>query len=81
MNATINDNEEKYGIMIGDTNISSQKFFKFPKITSSGDYAYNSLFEGKLGIDDKEQEKTAIYLLQKSKTEKERENKIKELFR
>ena len=37
MNATINDNEEKYGIMIGDTNISSQKFFKFPKITSSGE--------------------------------------------
>ena len=37
MNATINDNEEKYGIMIGNTTISSQKFFKFPKITSSGE--------------------------------------------
>jgi len=44
-----------------------------------GTFPYNSLFEGKFDIDDKAEEKTAIYMLQQSKTEKTRLSKIEEL--
>jgi len=49
-------------------------------ITDKGNFAYNSLFEGTLGIENEKEEKTAIYLLQQSKTEKTRQAKIEELL-
>ena len=53
---------------------------EYDKITNEGKFAYNSMFEGKLDIGDKKQEETAIYLLQQSKIEKDRQDKIKELL-
>lgn len=50
------------------------------EITDKDGFPYNSLFEGKLDIEDNKQEKTAIYLLQQSKTEKMRQAKVKELL-
>lgn len=58
-----------------------EKFLKMHNdITKAGQYAYNEDFEGKLGIDDARQEKTAIYLLQDSKRDKARKEKINNLL-
>jgi hypothetical protein len=46
------------------------------EIIEKGGFPYNSLFEGKFNIEDNKQEKTAIYLLQQSETEKMRQAKI-----
>ena len=53
----------------------------YNEITSKGGYAYNSCFEGKLGIADKKEEKTAIYLLQRSKRDKNRKQIIDNLLK
>ena len=52
----------------------------YNEIIEKGGFPYNSLFEGKFGIEDSKQEKTVIYLLQQSRTEKARKAKVRELL-
>ena len=54
---------------------------EYKKLEKEGKYTYNYLFKGKIKGIEGENEDTAIYLLQQSKTQKSKEEKIANLLK